>query len=101
MRNTKVPDIIDHLKTYGCEIKVTDPVADIDEAKEHLNIDLLDLNKMDRSDAIIIAVAHDNYKGLTKEQWQKMFNDNGVLIDVKSIYKKDYFTDTNIIHWRL
>ena len=68
LRNTKVPDVIKHLKTYGCKITVSDPFADINEAKE---------------------------------QWQKMFNGNGVLIDVKSIYEKDYFADTNINHWRL
>jgi len=101
LRNTKVPDIINHLKTYDCEIKIADPFADSNEAKEHLNIDLLNLNKMGKSDAIIIAVAHNNYKEFNKEQWQKMFNGNGVLIDVKSIYEKDYFTNTNITHWRL
>ena len=101
LRNTKVPDIIDHLKTYSCEIQVTDPFADINEAKKHLYIDLLDINQISKSDAVILAVAHDEYKGIAKEQWQKMFNSNGVIIDVKSIYEKDYFTDTNIVHWRL
>ena len=101
LRNTKVPDIIDHLKTYSCEIQVTDPFADINEAKKHLYIDLLDINQISKSDAVILAVAHDEYKGIAKEQWQKMFNGKGVLIDVKSIYDKDFFTDTDINHWRL
>jgi len=101
LRNTKVPDVIKHLKTYGCKITVSDPFADINEAKEQLNIELLDKDKITKSDAVVVAVAHDDYKEFTKEQWKKMFNSNGVIIDVKSIYEKDYFTDTNIIHWRL
>ena len=101
LRNTKIPNIIKHLHTYGCEIKVTDPFAVTNEAKEHLNIDLLDLDQMTRNDAVILAVAHDDYKEFNKEQWQKMFNGSGIFIDVKSIYEKDYFTDINIIHWRL
>ena len=101
IRNTKVPYIIDHLKIYGCKITVFDPFADINEAKKHLNIDLLDINQYSKSNVVILAVAHDDYKEFNKEQWQEMFNGNGVLIDVKSIYEKDYFTDTNIIHWRL
>jgi UDP-N-acetyl-D-galactosamine dehydrogenase len=101
LRNTKVPNIIDHLKIYGCKITVSDPFANINEAKEHLNIDLLDLDQIARSDVVILTVAHDDYKEFNKEQWQKMFNGNGILIDVKSIYEKDYFTDTNIVHWRL
>ena len=63
--------------------------------------DLLDLDKISKSDVVIIAVAHDEYKEITKEEWQKIFNGRGIFIDVKSIYKKDYFTDTSIIHWRL
>jgi len=101
LRNTKVPDIINYLQTYGCEIKVTDSFADPDEAKEHLNIDLLELDKINRSDVVIVAVAHDEYKGISKKKWQKMFNGNGVLIDVKSIYEKDNFTNIGINHWRL
>ena len=101
LRNTKVLDIISHLKTYGCEINVTDPLADINEAKEHLNIDLLDINQIPESDAVVCAVAHDVYKNITKEKWQKIFNKGGAFIDVKSIYKKDYFNNTNINHWRL
>ena len=101
LRNTKVSDIINHLQTYGCKITVSDPYADINEAKEHLNIDLIDLDQIAEIDVVILAVAHDRYKKLTKEELQKLFNSDGVLIDVKSIYEKDYFTDTNIIHWRL
>ena len=101
LRNTKVPDIINHLQTYGCKITVSDPYADINEAKEHLNIDLIDLDQIAEIDVVILAVAHDRYKKLTKEQLQKLFFSDGVLIDVKSIYEKDYFIDTNIIHWRL
>ena len=101
LRNTKVPDIINQLHTYGCEISVSDPYADAEEAKNLYNIDLLDFDKITRSDAVILAVAHDEYKGIAKEQWQIMFNGNGVIIDVKSIYEKDLFINTNINHWRL
>ena len=101
MRNTKIPDIIDHLKSYGCKITVSDPFADKNEVKEHLNIDLLDLDQIARSDVVILTVAHDDYKEFNKEQWQNMFNSNGVFIDVKSIFNNDYFTGTNINHWRL
>jgi UDP-N-acetyl-D-glucosamine/UDP-N-acetyl-D-galactosamine dehydrogenase len=101
LRNTKVPDIINSLETYGCEIKVSDPFVDKDEARDKFKIDLLDLDKISKCDAIIIAVAHDEYKGIAKEQWQKMFNSKGVFIDMKSIYTKGYFTDSGINHWRL
>ena len=101
LRNSKVPDIINHLHTYGCETKVTDPFADINEARDKFKIDLLDLDKISKSDAVIIAVAHDEYKNIAKEKWKKMLNSDCVFIDIKSIYTKDYFTDTGINYWRL
>jgi len=101
LRNTKIPNIIKHLHTYGCEIKVTDPFADVDEAKYFYAIDLLEKDQLTNCDAVIVAVSHDDYKKIAKEKWQEMFNGSGVFIDVKSIYENNYFTDTNIIHWRL
>ena len=101
LRNTKVPEIINHLQTYGCEINVTDTFADTNEAKEHLNIDLLDLDMVSNADTIICTVAHDEYKEITKGKWQKMFNGKGVFIDVKSMLPKEYFIGVTITHWRL
>ena len=101
LRNTKVPGIIKNLKEYGCEITVNDTFADIDEAREHLNIELVDLNMINNKDAVILAVGHNDYKEISKEQWQTLFNGKGIIIDVKSVYDSDYFTDTEINHWRL
>jgi len=101
LRNTKVPNIINHLKTYGCKITVSDPFADINEAKEHLNIDLSDIDQISNCDVILVAVAHDEYKAMTKEKLNNKFNSNGILVDVKSIYNIDFFNDSNIKHWRL
>jgi UDP-N-acetyl-D-galactosamine dehydrogenase len=101
LRNTKVPDIVKALKAYNCEITVSDPFADKAEARDHLNIELVALNEVNKNDVVILAVGHNDYKEITKKQWQALFNDKGILIDVKSIYKNDYFTNTDIKHWRL
>jgi len=101
LRNTKVPNIIQKLKVYGCEVVVSDPCADKDEARDHLNIELVDLNEVNKNDVVILAVGHNDYKEITKKQWQALLNDKGIFFDVKSIYKNDYFTNTDIKHWRL
>jgi len=61
----------------------------------------LEKDQLTNCDAVIVAVSHDDYKKIAKEKWQEMFNGSGVFIDVKSIYENNFFTDTNIIHWRL
>lgn len=101
LRNTKVTSIISHLKQYNCDIMVTDAFADDGEAKNIYDIDLEDLTQINNVDAVILAVAHDQYKTMQIEEWQNIFNGIGILIDVKSIYNKDFFIDTNISHWRL
>jgi len=101
LRNTKVPDIIERLKMHDCEVATFDSVADKKEAKEYYNVDLLDLDRASNFDAIILAVAHDEYKSMSKEDVKSKLNSNGVLIDVKSVYEKDFFNNTKINHWRL
>jgi len=46
LRNTRVIDIVNELKDYGVEVLVHDPLADIHEAHQHYNIDLISLNKI-------------------------------------------------------
>ena len=52
-------------------------------------------------DAVVLAVAHDQYKKIKKEEWQKLITNKGIFIDVKSMLSKEYFIGTTITHWRL
>jgi len=101
LRNTKIPDIINYLQTYGCEITVLDPYADLNEAKNSYNINLEDITQINNMDTVILGVAHNQYISMKKEEWKNILNEKGVFIDVKSIYPKDFFNGTNITHWRL
>ncbi len=86
MRNTKVVDIIKELKEYGCNIDVYDYWVDKSdrEAKDLPFIDELPLNSK-KYDAIIVAVAHDKFKDITKEQYESMSRGEPVVMDVKGI----------------
>ena len=86
MRNTKVVDIIKELKEYGCNIDVYDYWVDKSdkEAKDLPFIDELPLNSK-KYDAIIVAVAHDKFKELKKEDYLSMSRGEPVIIDVKGI----------------
>ena len=79
IRNSKVIDVIQELKEFGCNVDISDYWADKDEVKHEYNLELT--NKADYQDynAIILAVAHDQYKTI------KIHNDNQVVFDIKSI----------------
>ena len=79
IRNSKVIDVIQELKEFGCNVDISDYWADKDEVKHEYNLELT--NKADYQDynAIILAVAHDQYKTI------KIHNNNQVVFDIKSI----------------
>ena len=102
IRNTKVPDIISNLINFGCQVVIADPYADAILVKEKFNINLISLDQINDVDAIILAVAHDQYKMISKDVFKKMLKkDKGVFMDVKSTYAKNYFLNLDITHWRL
>jgi UDP-N-acetyl-D-galactosamine dehydrogenase len=84
IRNSRVIDVIKELQDFRCCVSVTDYWADAAEVKHEYNLDLvgnsiLDTESMQEYDAIVLAVAHNDYKVL------KLDNKNQVVFDIKSI----------------
>ena len=101
LRNTKVISVINHLKLHNCKTYVVDSWANVKDAKKKFGIDLIDLEEIKNLDALILSVAHDEFKKFTFMDWEKMLKPNGILVDIKSIYNKDLFQETNMTYWSL
>lgn len=85
IRNTKVFDIKKELESYKVSVDIVDPLANKEEVEEEYNFKLTE--KINPPyDAIIVAVAHDQYKQLTEDYFIDLMGENGILIDVKGIY---------------
>lgn len=94
VRNTRVIDIINEFEEYDIETYVNDPQADPNEVKEEYGFDLVNLEDIKEMDVVIVAVSHQEYKDLSKEQINDMFrNDHKILIDIKGMFgdKKEDF----------
>ena len=100
-RNSKVVDIIKELKEYEINPIVVDPVADKDEAKRLYGIDIETMDKLVDLDALIIATSHEEFKAIKMEEFDKMFKDKKVLVDVKGILNRDEYQKANYNYWRL
>ena len=101
-RNTKVIDIVNELKEYGINPIISDPTADAAEAKWLYDIDFVDSNTMNQMDAIILAVAHDEFKSLKISDINSMYsNGKKVLLDIKGIMKREEYEDAGYLYWRL
>ena len=89
IRNTRVIDIIDELKTYNAKVDVYDPWVDVSIARKEIQIDMIiDLNEKSY-DAIIVAVAHKIFKELGSINIKALGKQNCVIYDVKGLLPFD------------
>jgi len=84
IRNSRVPDIIKELKTFGVSILLHDPLADEDAVAREYGLTLCDLDMINDCDAVVLAVPHAQFTEDLAMLWP-MLRDNGVVIDVKSV----------------
>lgn len=95
MRNTKVVDIIKELKTYGCNVDVydpwVDPKGDYSSYKDGVIQNPFEATK--KYDSVVVAVAHEQFKVLTKSDYEKISEGTPVIMDIKGIVKEP--------NWRL
>jgi UDP-N-acetyl-D-galactosamine dehydrogenase len=101
MRNSKVIDIINDLNKLDIEIQVSDPLVLSKEVYEECEIELTPFSDLKPSNILLIAVAHQEYKILNKEDIKGFVIENGSIYDLKNIYNKGTFDDLNIKHWKL
>lgn len=105
IRNSKVNDIILRLREFGIEPLTADPWADPAEAKREYGLELTDWTKVRDADCVVFAVAHNDFRSITREQLDCLFKtaegEQKVLIDIKGILPKEDYQDPEYRFWRL
>ena len=101
LRNSKVIDIINELKTYGVEVCVADPQAETEEAMHEYGVRLLPWAELPQADAIVAAVSHREYAELGLDDIAQKLVPGGAFIDVKAMFKADAITGAGYKLWRL
>lgn len=86
IRNSKVSDVVDELKSYGVAVEVVDPFANSKEVYNEYGYELTE-NINAPYDAVIVAVSHDDYVNLDEKYFQSILTPKGILADVKGIFK--------------
>jgi UDP-N-acetyl-D-galactosamine dehydrogenase len=86
-RNSRAVDLVKQFKSFNCNVDVYDPWVNKSQALEEYNIQPINKPIKGRYDAIIIAVAHDEFKSLTEEKIRTYGKDNHVLYDIKYLLK--------------
>jgi UDP-N-acetyl-D-galactosamine dehydrogenase len=86
IRNSKVADIVNELKSYGVVVEIADPYASSKEFEKEYGFELTDDTGKDYA-AIIVAVAHKEYTNLPEDYFLSRCDDKGIVMDVKGIYR--------------
>ena len=101
LRNSKVIDIINELKTYCVDVSVTDPQADADEAMHEYGVRLLQWDDLPRADAMVVAVAHQEYADFGTAKLSEKLVNGGAFIDVKAVFDATALRSKGYRVWRL
>ncbi len=85
LRNTRVIDIIEEFNDYHANVDVYDPWVNPDEMEHEYGIRPVDSLENDQYDAIVLAVAHDQFKAMDIDVIRALGKDQHILFDVKNI----------------
>jgi len=96
VRNSKVADIVKELQSYRVNVDVVDPYADPQEVEHEYQIELKQ-KPSGKYDAIVVAVAHREYRKMTESDFLNLANQTCLLVDVKGLFshqikKLDYWS---------
>lgn len=105
-RNSKVVDIINHLKEYEIEPVVADDWADAAVARKEYGVDLVPFGQIPKADCVIVAVGHNQFRSMSMMKIKKLFkeellDEEKILIDVKSLYRIDELKASGMRFWRM
>ena len=101
IRNTRVIDVIHELESYGIEVHIHDPVSDSDEARQEYALELEPWASLPRADAIVVAVAHQQFRAMPLASYLEKVVDGGCFIDVKSQFDIEELRQAGLTVWRL
>ena len=100
LRNSRVPDIVRELESFGAHVLVHDPLGDLGEAFHEYQIFLSSLEDFRDLDALVLAVSHRDYIAAGASELRARLKPHGVFIDVKSAFSASDFPFP-LASWRL
>ncbi|MFV5383202.1 Vi polysaccharide biosynthesis UDP-N-acetylglucosamine C-6 dehydrogenase TviB [Acinetobacter towneri] len=89
IRNTKIIDMVQALKEYELDLDIYDPWVDPKEVKHEYGLAPVNALKNNEYDAIILAVAHDQFKQMTATEIHALGKSKHVLYDLKYLLEND------------
>jgi UDP-N-acetyl-D-glucosamine/UDP-N-acetyl-D-galactosamine dehydrogenase len=93
IRNSKVADVLRELQSYGVLVEIVDPYASSEEFEKEYGFAISE-KAGDHYDALIMAVAHQEFALLDEDYFRSISAEHGIFMDVKGIYRNKINTLT-------
>jgi UDP-N-acetyl-D-galactosamine dehydrogenase len=101
IRNTRVIDVIQELKSFGIDVHVHDPACDAEDARHEYGLELESWDALPRADAVVVAVAHRQFLARPLADYLAKVVEHGCFIDVKSQFDIAALQRAGLTVWRL
>ena len=101
LRNSKVADLRMALVQQGARVHVSDPLADPGAAKREYGIELESWDALPRADALIVAVAHRQYRERPAADYLDKLAPGGCVLDIKGVLNLDELRREGCTCWRI
>ena len=104
VRNSKALEVCKGLLSYGIDVKLVDPCADLTGLPEQYKEKMVSLEDVHDADALVFVVAHDEFKQYDEVMLASKYNEGTqvkVLADVKGIFDKKALKKAGFLYWSL
>ena len=86
LRNTRVVDVIAHLRDRQVTVDIHDPWVSADEARHEYGLEMISEPQQGEYDAVVVAVAHDQFREMGPQRLRDYLKPAGVLADLKWVF---------------
>jgi UDP-N-acetyl-D-galactosamine dehydrogenase len=86
LRNTRVVDVVREFESYHAQVEVYDPWVDAEEARQEYGVEVIPALAPGKYDAIVVAVAHDQFRDMGVAQIRGLGRSDSVLYDIKYVF---------------
>jgi UDP-N-acetyl-D-galactosamine dehydrogenase len=101
LRNSRVIDVINELRSYGADVYVHDPVANPHEAVHEYGVTLTPWEALPKAHALVVAVAHREYQARPVHELVDKLEPGGLFVDVKCHANPAALREYGVAVWRL
>ena len=98
---SRVIDVVNELKSYGVDVFVCDPLVTAEDVRMVYGVELSEWDDLPVADAVVVAVAHDEFLNKSAQQYAARIEKGGCFIDVKSKFDMAALHEAGLVTWRL